>query len=543
MSSEVDKICRMLESDAAELQCAAAMVLGELKLNEPVVKKALVSALKASNESVALYALDALAKLREADSYVHIIPLLDAGEALRAKAREVLVDAGQDAIPILKEKLDKADPGVRKGILEILGQSKGVDTTETLFDSFLDADLEVVKQATAAFRARIDSQSEEERKKTLKDVLEFLAQSKVKKHRSATIAGLKLLATLKDPATAKTVVQYLDKKLEVPLRSNALFTLNALPADKLDAKFVLSKLLPLLDEEDFGNILKPALDVLAKIQVPKDFTDRLLKLLKSIQPSVRTWALRALGTVGTAKAASALIDALTSDDPRLSETATLTLRGNPAFAAGILRQLLAEKDVNKQWKYANILKGYKEGLDQRSLKTLLNRLTDLLDKKEIGHQVYYEVLRAVAPPMLRDALHKRGRGLLQRGKLDEAERVMRLLERDDLATPETDYTLGLVMLRTLRNKDIAFASRDHSHASGLFAKILRNAADFPLLKQIEREAKLFTAPDLLYIAFVFSERQGPERDFGIALLKTLIKKFPSSEEAKTAKTKLKTQGG
>ena len=543
MASDLEKICKMLESESAELQCAAAMVLGELKSTEPTIKKALIGALKASNESVALYALDALSKAREADSFHHIIPLLGAGEALRAKARDVLIEAGMEAVPILKEKLEKADPLVRKGILEILGQTKGVDTTETLFDSFLDPDLEVVKQATAAFRARIDQQPEEDRKKTLKDVLEFLGQSKVKKNRSATIAGLKLLATLKDPATAKVVVQYLDKKLEVPLRSNALFTLNALPPEKLDAKLVLTKLIPLLDEEDFGNILKPALDVLAKITIPKDFTDRLLKLLKSTQPSVRSWALRALGTIGTAKAAAALIDSLASEDPRLSDTAAGTLRSNPSFAAGVMRQMLAEKDFNKQWKYANILKGYREGLDQRALKTLLNRLTALLDKKEPGHQVYYEVLRAVAAPMLRDALHKRGKGLLQRQKLEDAERVMRLMERDDLATPETDYTLGIVMLRTLRNKDIAFASRDRSHASALFSKIQKMAADFPLLKNVERDAKLFTAPDLLYLGFVFSERQGPEREFGIALLKILIKKFPSSEEAKTAKNKLKTQGG
>ncbi len=533
MPSDLEKICKMLESESAELQCAAAMVLGELKSTEPTVKKALIGALKASNESVALYALDALSKAREADSFHHIIPLLGAGEALRAKAHDVLIEAGMEAVPILKEKLEKAEPLVRKGILDILGQTKGIDTTETLFDSFLDPDLEVVKQATAAFRARIDTQPEEDRKKTLKDVLEFLGQSKVKKNRSATIAGLKLLATLKDPATAKVVVQYLDKKLEVPLRSNALFTLNALPADKLDAKLALTKLIPLLDEEDFGNILKPALDVLAKITIPKDFTDRLLKLLKSTQPSVRAWALRALGS----------IDSLASDDPRLSDTAAATLRSNPSFAPGVMRQMLAEKDFNKQWKYANILKGYREGLDQRSLKTLLNRLTALLDKKEPGHQVFYEVLRAVAPPMLRDALHKRGKGLLQRQKLDDAERVMRLLERDELAMPETDYTLGIVMLRTLRNKDIAFASRDRSHASSLFSKIQKMAADFPLLKNVERDAKLFTAPDLLYLGFVFSERQGPDRDFGIALLKILIKKFPSSEEAKTAKTKLKTQGG
>ena len=119
---------------------------------------------------------------------------------------------------------------------------------------------------------------------------------------------------------------------------------------------------------------------------------------------------------------------------------------------------------------------------------------------------------------------------------------LRLLEREDLATPETDYTLAIAMLKTLRNKDINFASRDRSHSAGLFGKILKHAA-LPLPKMVDRDARIFGAPDLLYLGFVFSERQGPEREFGLAVLKVVAKRFGGSEEGKTAKNKLKTQGG
>ena len=81
------------------------------------------------------------------------------------------------------------------------------------------------------------------------------------------------------------------------------------------------------------------------------------------------------------------------------------------------------------------------------------------------------------------------------------------------------------------------------HSSGLFGKILKHG-NLALPKLIERDARVFGPTDLLYLGFVFSERPpGPEKDFGLAVLKIVAKRFGNTEEGKTAKNKLKTQGG
>ncbi|HEU4339253.1 MAG TPA: HEAT repeat domain-containing protein, partial [Planctomycetota bacterium] len=76
MSAELDKIVKMLESANAELQCAAAMVLGELESKDAKVHDALLAALKSDNEEVRLYAVEALARTRAREAAPHFIPFL-----------------------------------------------------------------------------------------------------------------------------------------------------------------------------------------------------------------------------------------------------------------------------------------------------------------------------------------------------------------------------------------------------------------------------------------------------------------------------------
>jgi hypothetical protein len=153
--------------------------------------------------------------------------------------------------------------------------------------------------------------------------------------------------------------------------------------------------------------------------------------------------------------------------------------------------------------------------------------------------VYFEILRSVAPGELRDAILKRARELMKK-RVEDADRMLRLLEREDLATGASDYLLAISQLRTL-NKDLAMAPRDRSKAVLLFSKLVRRG-EIPVVKNLEKDAGLLEPIDLLYLGFVLIERGGGERDLGAAVLKLLARKFANSKEAKTAKAKLKTQG-
>ncbi|MBI4565325.1 MAG: HEAT repeat domain-containing protein [Planctomycetes bacterium] len=539
MSPELAKIVKMLEGGSAELRCAAAMVIGELRPDEPAARKALLAALKSDNDSVRLYAVEALGRIDPRQAAPHLVPFLAGSPNLRARVQQILSGLGEEIVPLLRKQIDKAAPRLRSGILEVLGQFKTVDLSDTLFDSLGDPDPEVVRQAGAALRSRFEGLPAGDRDKAARQVMAFLASPKARKSPIASMTGLQILQSLKSPSAIRTYLELADPKREAGVRSTALAALADADLSGEESR-VVRKLLPLLEEEDQAHVVSPALQALAKLEVGKDEAERVFKLLRSQHPAVRLFAVRSLGTLGGARAAEGLIEGLFSPDARIAEEAAVALRGNAGFAPAVLRALDREKDVNRAWKLANLLRGYRDVLDAAALKSFLKRCLSLHEKREGPFQVYFEVLRGAAPAVLRDALVQRGREMLRKKKWEDADRTMRLLEREDLATGESDYVLAVAMLKTLR-KDLALASRDRSKSAFLFGKLVRRG-EYPVLKALERDVAVLAAQDLLYLGFVLIERTGAERDLGAGVLRVLVKKFGRSKEAQTAKAKLKTQG-
>ncbi len=194
----------------------------------------------------------------------------------------------------------------------------------------------------------------------------------------------------------------------------------------------------------------------------------------------------------------------------------------------------------KAFKIVNVLKAFKNVLDKSLVKKFLAKTFSMLDKKESGFQTYFEVVRAAAPELAKKEVVERGRDLLKSKDFEDAERVLRLVQSNDLTTPEGDLAMGIAQLRQQR-LDPANAGRDTGNALGHFLKLSRNEG-FNLLKQLEKEAGLVSPEGLLYLGFAFTERQGADRDLGGAILKLVAKKFGAKEEGKVAKQKLKTQG-
>jgi HEAT repeat protein len=540
MANELERLCKMLDEGDAELQCAAARVLRELKPKEPGVRKALVAALKASNDTVRVYAVEALAAIDVEAALPHFVPLLAGPENLRSRATQAFLAAGEAAVKVLKDHLDAKDAQVRKGVLDILGRLPGVDTTDTLFAGLLDSDLEVVKKAGQAYRQRVEAMSAAEKTKALKKILEFMESPRVQKIKTPLATCLLIVGALRDPAAAKAVLRYVDKKMPPAVRNHALLALGSISLEGKDAQAAVGKLLPLLDEEDFQGIGKPALDVLYKLAPGKEHSDRLLKLQKSGGSQVKAYALRALGALGSSQAGDALLEALWSEDGRVADSAAQSFRTNPDYIPLLVKALEKQEDVAKAWKVVHLLTGFKNVLEKGLVRKFLARALSMLDRKESGFQAFFEVARAAAPDLAKKEVLDKGRGLLKKGKYEEAERALRLLQRDDLASPESDLALATAILRQQR-LDVTGASRDQGHAVQLVLKLSRKDG-FPLVKQLEKEASLLTPDGLLYLGFALIERQGAERDAGGAILKLVAKKYGSKEAGQVAKSKLKTQG-
>jgi HEAT repeat protein len=538
MSVELDKIVKMLQTGGAELQCAAAMVLGELESKDGKVHDALLGALKSDNEEVRLYAVEALARTRAKEAAPHFIPFLAGSPRLRGRVQQILAGLGDEMVPLLQKRIEKASPELRRGLLEVLGQFHQVDLSDTLFEALLDKDPDVVRQAAASLRERFAGLKDDERAAAAKRMSAFLGDAKTRKRPETLVAGLQIFQELKAPSSIRTYLEFTGTDYPAPVRAAALTALAATGAGD-DEERVVSKLLPLLAEADQADIVSPALQVLSKAKVGKEHADRILKLQKSPHPAVRLFAISALGGVGASKAVEGLIEGLWNPDSRVAEEAAASLRSNPAFAKPLVRALEAEEDATRAWKLANVLRVHREAIDEATVASFLKRCLALHEKRGPVFQVYFEILRSVAPGELRDAILKRARELMKK-RVEDADRMLRLLEREDLATGASDYLLAISQLRTL-NKDLAMAPRDRSKAALLFSKLIRRG-EVPVVKNLEKDAGLLTPLDLLYLGFVLIEREGAEREFGASVLRLVVKKFGTSKEAKTAKAKLKTQG-
>lgn len=536
----IDRLCQLLDEGDAELQIAVARVLRELKPKDAAVRKALAGALKSQNEMVRLYALEALAAIDVQSALPLVVPLLTAGENVRARAVQIVLGAGAKAADALRNACEAKDPQVRKAALDLLSKLPGVDVADTLFAALLDPDAEVVRKAAGAYRQKIEGMSAGEKGKALKKVLEFLESSKVQKAKTPVPSCLQLAGAFREASAAKVLLRHVDKKQAPEVRTAALLALGELPLEGKEAKDVAAKLMPILEEEDFHRFVKPALDVLWKIPPSKEHTSRLMKLQKSGGPAVRSFAVKSLGAVGNLDAGEALLDSLWSDDPRLSETAAGAFRTNPDYVPLLAKALDRQEDVQKAFKVVHLLVTFKNVLDKGLVKKFLGKALSMLDKRESGFQAYFEVVRAAGPDLAKKEVLAKGRELLKKGKFEEAERALRLLQRDDLAAPESDLALAAAQLRQQR-LDVGGAARDQGHAIQLVQKLGRKEG-FPLLKQLEKEAAMFTPEGLLYLGFALVERQGDGRELGGDILKLVAKKFGSKEAGKVAKQKLKTQG-
>ncbi len=540
MEKTLSKICGLLGEKDAELQCAAARVLGAVGATDREVLDALLEALTTDNQLVRVYVLDAVAKIGRPQAVPALLPLLNAPEQVRRKAMAALAACGPEGVPKLVAGWKDADRDRKSGIIDALGAIGTKEALDALYDCLLDPDLEVVKHACFTVKGRIDRMPTKERATILSRTLKFLKSGSVKKETQPTVSGIKLLGATRAAEAKPVLIEYLDPERLPIVRIHALEALAILDLGPSEDGKLANKLLPLLDEPNPG-IVTNAANVLSRLALSKAEVPKLVKLLAHRDQGVRTFALRALGKVGTSAAAEAILGCLSDVDQRIREAASQALRANAEFAGALADALDRTSDREQARTLGALLREHGKSIGDAAASRFARRAIDgIVAGNEVAY-AYVELLRTVKPDLLREAILAEGRKRKKKeeGGLEEAERLFAVLERDGLFTAETRYELAIVRL-AMRPKDAAQAETDVTGPVALLSAVLR-AGDFPLLKTIRTEKGL-DAQAFLYLGFQFAERVGPQdRDFAAEMLKHVLKKFPSSAQAKVAKTKMKTE--
>ncbi len=539
MEKTLSKICGLLGEKDAELQCAAARVLGAIGASDREVLDALLAGLATDNQLVRIYLLDAIAKIGRPAAVPALLPLLNAPEQVRRKVMAALAACGPEGVPKLVAGWKEADRDRKFGIVDALGAVGTKEALDALYDCLLDPDLEVVKHACFTVKGRIDRMPTKERATILSRTLKFLKSGPVKKETQPTVSGIKLLGATRAAEAKPVLVEYLAPERPSIVRIHALEALSILDLGPSEDGKLAAKLLPLLDEPNPG-IVTNAVNVLSRLALPKTDAPKLIKLVAHRDQSVRVFALRALGKIGTAAAAEAILGCLADVDPRIREAASGALRANAEFAGAVADALDKTSDREAARTLSGLLREHAQAITDAAASRFAKRAIDGVVAGDEKAYAYVELLRAVKPDLLREAVLTEGRKRKKKEDgLEEAERLFAVLERDGLFTPETRYELAIVRL-ALRPKDPGKAETDATGPVALLSAVLR-AGDFPLLKTIKAEKGL-DAEAFLYLGFQFAERIGPQdRDFAAEMLKHVEKKFSRSPQAKVAKAKMKTE--
>ncbi|MBI5367556.1 MAG: HEAT repeat domain-containing protein [Planctomycetes bacterium] len=540
MASPIPRILEMLAGEDAELACAAARVLGELGDRSAPVLRALEKLLASPNSACKQYALTALGRLGLAESVAAVLPLLKEPDPLRKAATDALAALGPDALPAFDAPLAGADAALKLPLLGVLARMRSKESLSALFERFFDPEVEVIKRAADAVRERTEAMTDKERADLAARAEKFLGQAKVKKDERARVCALKALGAARRPESAGVLLDHTDPAQPTGVRLNALTALARLPVEPEAPAPGFARLLPLLSEPDFPNIVANALAVLQRWPPDKTTQKALLALCESPHGAVRVFAIRALGVLGGDKAAAALVPLVGGADRRLSDEAAAALRGNVDFLAGTVAALGAADSVERAWALAGVVRAHKPAVPKAAVTAFLKQTIKLLDAGDERWKPLFEMLRDVALEPLRAAVLERGRKVRKEGELARAESLFRLLDRDDMTDPESRYELGVALLLQ-SSADLSRPGSDPRSPIPHFSVLVR-AGSLAVGKRLKSEKPPLGPAEFLYLGFHFTERVGPERELGGELLRHVVEKFGRSAEAKVAKQKLRTEG-
>jgi HEAT repeat protein len=532
--SEVDKIVKLLESDAIEKQIAAAIVLGELKAKAPGVVEGLGSVLASGVPLLQVHALDALSRVGCKKALPQIFPLLATGaDDVRRAATRAVASVGEEALPIIKQKMATASPDERRALDAALAEVGGKDAFATLIKGLTAGDADAAHAAALAVRNQIKHADGHKRRSYLAEVEKFLDKNKKGGQPGAVAAAVKILGYLEDEKTVPMLLQYAnDEKQHPSVRQEAIIAFRfALQGDKPSAK-VIDTLVKAAESSD-RTLAQTALHTLGSLKVTEDTAKRLEKVAMHPDFERARFVLDMLGRMGGHEAARVLTKVLTTtSDRRYAEAAAAGISGKEDAVPALAKALLETENPDRAWVLRNVLRPTAKKITTATRKAILQAAIDRLAAGERGWEALLDVARDADADAATEALRALAEKLKRaKGKEERARSVYQILCKSDRATDDDRYALASLELAR-SNRDTRPASRAGDESLRLLSTLLRSGYDVAKALRKDRAVDL---EHMYYVGFHFTELDHP---VGEELLDEVVKKGGRAKIAKMAKNKL-----
>jgi HEAT repeat protein len=539
MDRVLKQVCALLDSKDVELQCAAARVLGELKPRNGDIRRKLAKHLSTPNLTVKNYILSTLERMPGSEALPYLFPLLLDGGKIQERAGRIIAASGSAAIAEAKRLFPGADLELKKLLVRILGGIGSEDACRFLVDCIAADGLEINKCICLALREAIGAMGRQEKKRMLQKINAFLTSPKVTVSAEKSASGVILLGYVADPATLSRLLKYAQYDQPIPVREQALIALSHMEIPSKGSAMLAKAIIPMLEEDDYSAIVRNALTILQRLEIPKSLLPLLEERLRSTYPAVRSFVLSRLSKNDSKDTIKRLLAHLNSSDFEERRAAQEALAGIPKAYPHVIKELEAARDYEAGMRLVSILRAQRDQLGKGDVRRLYERMEKLWTAEDDRLAVYAAALKVIDPDYLVDRVLDRVKRLRGAKKFKEAESLLRLMFHHSLLTDDLKYEFVVVKMRS-QPPDLSPIRRKDDEALRFIAELMKRA-DFPLVRRLKADKGL-GHPELYHIGFHFSEKLFEQREFGIGLLKHLVKKSPRGKIGIAAKHKLKLVG-
>ncbi len=527
------RIVELLDDESPRKRIAAAVVLGELKVKDAQVVSRLIAMAKDPLEAYAEAAVEALGQLQAKNALPVMLDALGRGKGLQELASKAITALGEEALPMLRERIDRATPEARVVLSQLLPKVGSKQSFEMALDGMLGQPFDAVNRVALSMRQEAKAGTEADRKVMRTQVEKFLEKKKVLADEAATRGCIKVLGWLELPDTQDTLFGFLGKRQTPLVRVEATTALRFALGEEPSKKGI-RKLMELLDDED-ALVIRAARDTLTVLKIGPAFAEELAELCTAADGQVALWAIGRLGELADhSKLAAKTLQPVARGTDRARAIAAAQVLAKLPGGQQMLVEALADADDETG---AQVLSETLAGtgvITKKDVKRLLDAADKQLGKSFAVAKRQLEPVRAADPEAWGELLRDKAKALLKKDPA-RAEAIGQLLGRSSVATNDDRFGLAAQQLLhgsldphpKARQRDPALAELEKLHTEG-----------FALSQALQKDKKL-SDEARYYVGVHFAEKPQFElKNLGAEVLEGLAAKG-KGKLAKAAKNKLK----
>ncbi|MDP2606369.1 MAG: HEAT repeat domain-containing protein [Deltaproteobacteria bacterium] len=535
MDALLRQILNLTDKGTAEQRCAALLVLAALRIENALVVKTVGAAIAQPNPVLKDFALRYFEEVKPNSALPLFAGLLDDPDKdTHERAARFLSQAGQAAVPAVLQFAAGAARAGQVNAARVLCKLRGKAAFNGLLQMLVAGTDEFNKTVCDLMTPAVRELDAKEQEQLFAEVEAFAAKLDPNEQRPAAVSAMRLMGQLGRAEARRWLFKFVAPEHHRTLRAHALVALLRCLRDHDLRKEEYAKLVPLLEEAEFSELTRLAIDLLDTHDLPGDSRHLLSRLLESPHPDVQKFALRKMADFSTPATVRTLIEQLGDPDYRKRDVAASSLRKIPEARAALLKELMACDDASKAWSIAELLPSFEGKWRHDVLIALWKRLHVAIGAEDRIQTAFLQVLKLADPNYSYEQLAAEAARLAKAKKFKEAAAFLAPLKEFSEFKSEDKFRLALAQLKLHSH---TLSTNRHHPAVELLADLHRNSA-YPLFDALKKDRAL-EAEDLFNLGFRLVERHGDERGLGKDLLEHVASKFPRNKIGKNAKNKLK----